>query len=191
MNTLRTVAYDDNGDPAHFGAVLAMARRRRRSSVNQIDEKLKYAKNAKIRAIQTRHDLMRSFRVVGYCRNSNSILADTFSIARMVSTAALSVPRCFRLNRNAARVVWILACTPPIAMCGRGGCDVRVLQVQQKSQIVAPLLHLKSLIINICSTVAGGGGAEAQSLQPCATLFRSNRQFQFGPKKACNESLFR
>jgi hypothetical protein len=33
-----------------------------------------------------------------------------------------------------------------------------VLQVQQKSQIVAPLLHPKSLIINVCSTVAGGGG---------------------------------
>jgi hypothetical protein len=65
------------------------------------------------------------------------------------------IPRCFRWNRNAARVVWILASTPPVAMCGRGGCDVRVLQVQQKSQIVAPLLHPKSLIINVCSTVAG------------------------------------
>ena len=75
------------------------------------------------------------------------------------------------LSRLPARAVWILASTPPIAMCGRGGCDVRVLQVQQKSQIVAPLLHPKSLKINVCSTVAGGGS-------------------QFGSKKACNETLF-
>jgi hypothetical protein len=52
MNKLRTMAYDDGGDPAHSGTVLAMATRRRRSSVNRIEEKLKYAKIAKIRAIQ-------------------------------------------------------------------------------------------------------------------------------------------
>jgi hypothetical protein len=37
------------------------------------------------------------------------------------------VPRCFRWNRNAARIVWILDSTPPVALCGRGGYDVRVL----------------------------------------------------------------
>ena len=49
-------------------------------------------------------------------------------------------------------------------MSGRGGCDARVLQVQQISPIVAPLLHPKSLIINVCSTVAGGWGAEYLSI---------------------------
>jgi hypothetical protein len=40
MNTLCTMAYDDDGDLAHSGGVLGMARWRRRSSVNRIEEKI-------------------------------------------------------------------------------------------------------------------------------------------------------
>ena len=78
-----------------------------------------------------------------------------------------------------------------VAMSGRGGCDARVLQVQQISQIVAPLLHPKSLIINVCSTVAGGGGVQnpshfSRALRSFAPAGRSN----LVPKKAFNETLF-
>jgi hypothetical protein len=87
----------------------------------------------------------------------NSVIGHFLVIKYLDIDWSFVVPRCFRWNGNAARVVWILDSTPPVAMCGRGGSDVEVLQAQQKSQIVAPLLHTKSLIINVCSTVAGGG----------------------------------
>src|SRR5271157_5354466 len=60
-------------------------------------------------------------------------------------------------------------------MSGRGRCDARVLQVQQISQIVAPVLHPKSLIINVCSTVAGEVGGyriPVTSAVRCATSLR-------------------
>ena len=53
----------------------------------------------------------------------------------------------------------------------------------QKSPNVALLLHLKSLIINICSTVAGGGGQN-----PAGPLIHSDRPLQSGPRNAHAES---
>ena len=61
-------------------------------------------------------------------------------------------------HKDILRIPYSAVKNAALAMSGRGRCDARVLQVLQISQIVAPLLHPKSLIINVCSTVAGGGG---------------------------------
>jgi hypothetical protein len=92
------------------------------------------------------------------------------------------------VDSNAASVAWILGLYAAVAMSGRGGGEARVLQVQQKSQIVAPLLHHKSLIINVCGTVAGG--QNPSQFSRAVRYFVPAGYSYLVPKKAFNENLF-
>ena len=84
--------------------------------------------------------------------------------------AELFTASCLRANRTARRdavnnigqainLIQLLRRPMTIHRCHERRYDARVLQVLQISQFVAPLLHPNSLIINVCSTVAGGWGS--------------------------------